>query len=66
MDYSGQKLSEWIYYIITIGFGVVAWIVGTAFQSFLGTRTRADPSKHGLTHGPNSYIPLYVSSRTHP
>jgi hypothetical protein len=28
MDYKGQRLSEYIYSIITILFGAIAWIVG--------------------------------------
>jgi hypothetical protein len=30
MDYSGQKLSEWIYYIVTIMFGAIFWIIGNS------------------------------------
>lgn len=28
MDYKGQRLSEYIYSILTILFGAVAWVVG--------------------------------------
>mmetsp|Transcript_28066 Transcript_28066/g.26928 ORF Transcript_28066/g.26928 Transcript_28066/m.26928 type:complete len:103 (-) Transcript_28066:90-398(-) len=34
MDYRGQKLSENIYYILTILFGAIAWIVGYSQGDF--------------------------------
>mmetsp|Transcript_6311 Transcript_6311/g.9527 ORF Transcript_6311/g.9527 Transcript_6311/m.9527 type:complete len:99 (+) Transcript_6311:79-375(+) len=34
MDYRGQRLSEIMYYIITILFGVIAWIYGYIHSDF--------------------------------
>ena len=36
-DYRGQKLSEYVYYIIIILFGAIAWFVGYAQADFLST-----------------------------
>jgi signal peptidase complex subunit 1 len=35
MDYKGQKLAEWIYYVITILFSIIAWIVGFVMNDFM-------------------------------
>lgn len=37
MDYRGQKLAEYIYSIIVILFGAVAWIVGYVQNDFVVT-----------------------------
>lgn len=34
MDYKGQRLSEYIYSIITILFGIIAWIIGYVKGNF--------------------------------
>lgn len=34
MDYKGQQLSEQIYYVVTILFGAIAWIVGFVQKDF--------------------------------
>ena len=34
MDYEGQKLSENIFYILILGFGIVGWIIGYIHQDF--------------------------------
>jgi len=34
MDYRGQKLSEYIYSILTILFGAIAWLIGYYKQDF--------------------------------
>jgi|Dee2metaT_10_FD_contig_21_8007923_length_391_multi_4_in_0_out_0_1 signal peptidase complex subunit 1 len=34
MDYHGQKLAEWIYYILTIIFGGIFWIIGYIMDDF--------------------------------
>ena len=34
MDYKGQQLSEWIYYFLTISFGVAAWVYGFIHEDF--------------------------------
>mmetsp|Transcript_6442 Transcript_6442/g.10543 ORF Transcript_6442/g.10543 Transcript_6442/m.10543 type:complete len:82 (+) Transcript_6442:153-398(+) len=37
MDYKGQYLSEILYFIITILFGVVAWVYGYVTKDFSNT-----------------------------
>lgn len=34
MDYKGQRLSEYIYSILTILFGAVAWVIGYIQNDF--------------------------------
>ena len=34
MDYKGQQLSEYIYYVLTILFGGIAWVYGYIHEDF--------------------------------